>query len=410
MKVLAAVVLAPHWEVAGGANAALRLSTALANICDIDLARMAASDAVERHDGLTVYDRRCANPFSAVRGVMPQSLFTLFYRADIPELIQTKAYDLVHIHNPLPALEMQRIARTCLQAGIPYVVSTHGLVEFSSKGLAWDLGRLQRIAWAVLVDRPFRYVMRNAASVLALSPADLPILADLGCRADRTVIVPNGVHLPPARSDPAAIERLCVKLGMPFPKPRGVPVCMFLANHTKNKGVGVLLDAFGGYDGPIRLIIAGSKRDYIDYAKYTEPSRFGPHQSFHFPGFVTDDEVGMLMDYADLFVFPTLSDTAPLVILEAMAHGLPVLATRVGGIPYQVPESYGCLVEPGNPTALLDGFKRLTKDMTHLAAMGRAAQAHVAQHCSWDASAHAARSVYRALVPASVLASRAAAH
>ena len=92
------------------------------------------------------------------------------------------------------------------------------------------------------------------------------------------------------------------------------------------------MDAFGGYDGPIRLIIAGSKRDYIDYAKYTEPSRFGPHQSFHFPGFVTDDEVGMLMDYADLFVFPTLSDTAPLVILEAMAHGLPVLATRVGQV------------------------------------------------------------------------------
>src|SRR5258706_1986489 len=408
MRILAAVVLAPHWEVAGGANAALRLSTALAEICDIDLARMAASDTVERHDGLTVYERRCTNPLRVARGVLPQNLFTLFYRADIPELVQTKAYDLVHIHNPMRALEMRRIARACLQAGIPHVVSTHGLVEFSSKGRAWDLGRLQRIAWAILVDRPFREVMRHAASVLALTPADLPILADLGCRPERTVIVPSGRLVRAARSELAAIEQLCVKLGVPFPKPRNVPVCMFLANHTKNKGVGVLLDAFSGYDGPFRLIVGGSKRDYIDYEKYIARSRVEPHQSFHFPGFVTDEEVKMLMDYADLFVFPTLSDTAPLVILEAMAHGLPVLATRVGGIPHQVPESCGRLVEPGNSAALRDGLKRMTQDMTQLAAMGRAAQAHVAQQCRWEESAQTALAVYRSLVPASALASRAA--
>jgi alpha-maltose-1-phosphate synthase len=118
--------------------------------------------------------------------------------------------------------------------------------------------------------------------------------------------------------------------------------------------------------------------------------------------------VKMLMDYADLFVFPTLSDTAPLVILEAMAHGLPVLATRVGGIPHQVPESCGRLVEPGNSAALRDGLKRLTQDMTQLAAMGRAAQAHVAQQCRWEESAQTALAAYRSLVPASALASRAA--
>src|ERR1700720_2562142 len=74
MKVLAAVVLAPHWEAAGGFNAALRLSTALAKICDIDLARMAAADSVEERDGLTVFDRRCENRLSAIRGLLPRSL------------------------------------------------------------------------------------------------------------------------------------------------------------------------------------------------------------------------------------------------------------------------------------------------------------------------------------------------
>ncbi|MBP1687267.1 MAG: glycosyl transferase, group 1 [Deltaproteobacteria bacterium] len=396
MKVLAAIVSAPHWLVAGGPNAALRLSAALAKICDIDLARMAAADATENSGGLTIFDLGCSNPFALARRIVPRSLFMLFYKARIPDLIRTGRYDLVHIHNPLPALEMQRIARACLHAQVPYVVSTHGLVELASKGTAVGLGRLERIAWRLLVDAPFRYVLRHAASVMALSPADVPILNDIGCGSGRIDVVPNGVDVPAAPADPRGLGEVCRKFGLPFPKPVGVPVGMFLGNHTKNKGVAVLLDAFSGYHGPFRMIVAGSQRDYIDYDSYLKMAK--PNQTFHFPGFVCDEEAGALLEYADLFVFPTLSDTFPLVVLEAMARGVPILATRVGGLPHQVPESCGCLVDPRDPKALIGAFERLTRDMGGLAAMGAAAKAHVAHNFSWDASAQAALSVYRAIL------------
>jgi glycosyltransferase involved in cell wall biosynthesis len=396
MNVLAAVVLAPHWQVAGGPMAALRLSLALSRLCDIDLARMAVADGTQRRDELTIFDVRCSNWLRLGRRVVPRSLFMLFYKAGIPELIRTGRYDLVHIHNPLPALEMKRVARACLDSRVPYIVSTHGVVELSSHGSVLKLGRAQRAAWKILVDSPFRFVVRHAARVMALSPADIPILGAFGCEAERVVVVPNGVHVPAGPAQPHALEDVCRKFGIPFPKTPGIPVGMFLANHTKNKGVNVLLDAFDAYDGPFRMIVAGSQRDYLDYARYTRPRR--PDQSFHFPGFVTDQEVSLLLDYADLFVFPTLSDTFPLVVLEAMSHGVPVLASRVGGIPYQVNDACGSLVEPGSSQALISAFWRLTRDMNRLATMGRAARAHVARNFSWDASAASALEVYRAVL------------
>ena len=397
MKVLAAIVMAPHWLTAGGPNAALRLSAAVSRRCDIEVARMAAADGTTNAGGLTIFELGCSNPLSFVRNVVPGGVLTLFYRAGIPELVHTGRYDLVHIHNPLPALEMQRVARACRAVGVPYVVSTHGLVEMASGGRALDFGFLQRVAWRPLIDRPLRYVLRNAAGVMALSPADLPILSEFGCDLERVSIVPNGVDVP-QQHGPGDVERVCRKFGLPFPKPPGIPVGMFLANHTKNKGVLVLLEAFSGCPVPFRLIVAGGQRRYVDYDRYSATT--GPGH-FHFPGFIADEDLGPLMAYADLFVFPTLSDTFPLVVLEAMAHGLPVLSTRVGGIPHQVPDSCGLLVEPASPRALIDGFVQLTADPARLAAMGEAARDHVSRHFTWEASAAAAISAYRTIVSGS---------
>ena len=187
------------------------------------------------------------------------------------------------------------------------------------------------------------------------------------------VVVPNGVDMPATNGDDDLhVERVCHKYGLPHPKPAGVPVGLFLGNHTRNKGVLVLLEAFRAYEKPFRLIVAGGHRPYIDYGTYAARRHDGQH--VHFPGVISDEDKHALFRYADLFIFPTLADTFPLSVLEAMAHGLPVLATRVGGIPYQVDEHCGLLVEPDDPVALKDGFARLVTDGERLASMGEAAR------------------------------------
>ena len=100
-------------------------------------------------------------------------------------------------------------------------------------------------------------------------------------------------------------------------------------------------------------------------------------------------------------MYPTLSDTLPLVILEAMASGLPVISTKVGGIPYQVDRSCGVLVDSGNPQAIAEAFEQLTENKQKLAAMSSAAYQMVRARFDWDRSAQQAFTFYQNLLQSS---------
>lgn len=401
IRVLAAVVIPPHLEVSGAVTAALELSAALARHVPevrIDAARMAADDGVERRGDLDVQRLRAKLPLSALAPLwerLPNRARTPLYRSDLAALVRRGEYDLVHLHNPIPTLELKRVAEACLREGVPYVFSTHGLVEVASGGSAYRIGPAGRWIWDALVERPLRFVLRHAAAVLALSEADRAILERYGYPPERVWIVPNGVHPPQeAPAGSAEVQRVCARYGIP--SAAGAPTCFFLGNHTPNKGLHVLLDAFLASERPYRLVVGGSKRDHLDYASYAERCR--PGQSITFTGLIADEDLGTLYELADLFVFPTLADTFPLVVLEAMAHGLPVLSTRVGGIPHQVEDDRGRLVAPGDPDALRAAFEALSADRAALARMGARAAEVARERFSWPAAAARAHQAYRAVL------------
>jgi len=385
MRVLAALVVAPHWSVSGGANAAIALSRALAERCDMTLARMAFGDSTEMLGRLTLRSVVSTDPLAFARRVVPQRLRAILYRSAIPDLVRAGGWDLVHIHNPIPALEMKRIAQACLETGVPYVVSTHGFVEVASRGTAYELGALERLAWHRLVDAPLRFVVRHATRIFALSPADLGILRDLGYPAARVDVVSNGVDPPRSEARADDLQRLCARLGLPFPKTPDVPVAMFLGNHTKNKGVEVLLQAFERYQGPFRLLVAGSHRPHIDYERYTRANTFG--REFHFPGWATDEDVSLLMRYADVFVFPSVWDepsgNPP---IEAMATGTPVVTTQTGGTAEYVADGEcGLVVEPNNIEVLAEALDKILSNGMLRASMRCAARHRAERYFSFDA-------------------------
>jgi glycosyltransferase involved in cell wall biosynthesis len=121
----------------------------------------------------------------------------------------------------------------------------------------------------------------------------------------------------------------------------------------------------------------------------------------HFPGSVLRDTLPDLYRAADVFVLPAVHDRQgnvdglPNVILEAMASGLPVVASGISGIPLAVePGASGLLIEEGSATALASALDTLLADADRAPRDGRARPRQGGRELTWDAVAAAYRRAY----------------
>jgi glycosyltransferase involved in cell wall biosynthesis len=111
----------------------------------------------------------------------------------------------------------------------------------------------------------------------------------------------------------------------------------------------------------------------------------GVAEQVRFLGFVEHQDMPRHYQQADLFVLPSRRESFGLVLAEAMACGLPVVATRAGAIPEVVEDgTTGALVPPDDPAALASAVLSLLSDRERMKALGAAGAARVARLFTWD--------------------------
>jgi len=154
--------------------------------------------------------------------------------------------------------------------------------------------------------------------------------------------------------------------------PTAPPRLLFCSSLFRSKGIFVLLEALRAIESPFALDVVGSFPDEgAREALVKATAEGGLQERIRFLGHLPEHEKQEAYRQASIFVHPTLDDTFPLVILEAMAAGLPVVATKEGAIPEIIrPNETGVLVERGDAIALARGLETLLGDPERAREMG----------------------------------------
>jgi glycosyltransferase involved in cell wall biosynthesis len=203
--------------------------------------------------------------------------------------------------------------------------------------------------------RPFiRQVLQRANGLIAVSDALKQQMVRLGCRNDNLAVIANGVDRQKFMPRPQLAMR--GRLGLPHHR----PIAIAVGRLNENKGLHILIEAVARLSSDVMLVIVGEgpQRSQLE----NQIRRCGLGEKVKLVGTVPHDELSSWYSAADVFCLASSREGCPNVVLEAMACGRPVVATRVGGIPELVVSSaLGMLVDRNAgafASALTEAFGR----------------------------------------------------
>ncbi len=241
--------------------------------------------------------------------------------------------------------------------------------------IAWRLKLPTVLHWRVAA--PMRFPLKFVDAVIAVSDAAAQQVLKSGLPPEKVTVVRSSIDTRFFEPTDGAKEQMRAHLGL-----KGNEFVIAAAGRlVKGKGYDVLLRAISQLspaDRPILLLAGdGSERQSLENLS----TQLGISEWTKFLGFQTD--VRPILWAADAFVHvPTnFPEGTPNAILEAMAAGLPVIASKVGGIPEVVRDGEtGLIIPPNDPKALAEALNNLRQDKTLSERLGRQAQAWAREH------------------------------
>ena len=213
-------------------------------------------------------------------------------------------------------------------------------------------------AWERAAVDQFIAVSPSVAEGNALAAGGLPFS-----------VIPNFIAQPDIASDPST-DPVAALPGLPTE-----PFLLFVGAIRRIKGVHVLLRAYAGMQGPPPLVLMGYRGPESEALPRDLP------RGVTFLEDVPHESVMASWRRSHLGIVPSISrDSSPTVVLEAMASGTPLIASRIGGIPDLVQDGVsGILVPPGDPDALRVAMERVLSDETLAARLSAGGRARAAE-------------------------------
>jgi glycosyltransferase involved in cell wall biosynthesis len=269
---------------------------------------------------------------------------------------------VVNVHYPGGiAFTLERALRS-KDAALPLLLSFHG----SDVSILQDLSGEQKAKWRHLIDRAHSTV--TCSNQLAQR-----LQATLGADLAYQVIY-NGVDT----------EKF-IDRSVKRPSAAGNTI-LHVGKFDRNKGQDVLIEAFSRIAGDFpdaQLHLVGGKGECLDSLRTLAVER-GLADRIHFFVDIQSGDMPSYFSRANVFCLPSRQEGFPLVLLEAGACGLPVVASGVGGIPELIEDrETGVLIEPDNPLALAEVLRSFLNDPSAAQELGTRLRRRVSEHFSW---------------------------
>jgi len=233
-----------------------------------------------------------------------------------------------------------------------------------------------------------KLVLRNAGAVIALTE---DMKNEMRKFCDRDIfVIPNGINLNKFKN----LSKVNIRSKLKIKEDEKVVI--FVGTLRPVKGVKYLIKAMEiiiQKNTNTRLMLVGNGEDRGKLEKLVKEFVLEKHVIF--VGKVPNEKVPEYMVASDVFVLPSLSEGFPVVILEAMASGLPIVATKVGGLPEIIKDGEnGFLVEPKNPKEIAEKVLLLLEDDELRERISRSFKEKVKNY-SWESVVKRLEEVYQ---------------
>ena len=299
--------------------------------------------------------------------------------------VDGRTYDLVHSHYWLSGA-VGRVLKA--EWDVPHVVMFHTLGEAKNRHHINEREPAHRIQGE-------REVARATDRVICASEGEKEMLVSLyGVPSHRISVVPCGVDT--ERFRPMSRSRVRRTLGLAADE----PIVLFVGRIERLKGIDVLLRAAAQMQDTFRLlVVGGDEKDAARKRELTALARdLGIGEKVSFLDAVPHDRLAHYYNAADICVVPSYYESFGLVALEAMACGVPVIASRVGGLKETVQDGRtGYLVPWHCPEPFAERLELLLSNESLRRSLGREARA-AAERFRWSNVAARVELIYHDLV------------
>jgi len=295
--------------------------------------------------------------------------------------------DIVHAHSPIPYSDISAY-RHSRKNKLPLVITYH----FDGQETG---GSFLRNSGVFLYNRLLlKRILSHADRIIVFTQAYIDSSKFLGPFRDKTRVIPHGVDLEDFEgfSKKEARETLGITADQ--------KIILFFGSLVPYKGPDILVNAFRKVKDKIpeaELIFAG--RGSMEGYLRNRVCELQLDDDVHFAGFVREEQKPLYYHAADIFSLPStnLAESFGIVNLEAMACSLPIVASRLGGIPEIVEDGKtGLLVKPSDVDDLSDKLIYLLENDDICQKMGKKSKARV-QSYSWDNNVKKTRQLYEEL-------------